>query len=310
MAATSDSADFEFAKGGPVSAAPIWGESKAKLDREKAGIDGLAFLGLSLSRNHCGDGVGHTASVTRQSQFDFNRVQDRSYKWFDTTDHHGWLLGGGEAEDSWKMPNPDSAHCEIVRFGTFQRELGGLPMEDVLKAVADGSLLIPEFRVVPTAVERNPDTPPEVELRFDLLSDPQTNVEDWANWQLPFVMNQIYELFQFPARYTPGPFHATMVRKAGFRDAAAWKAYFAHCSAVVAEWRARGPVLLEAEEKDPSTTGAVGGLYFFRDANRVVGYVEPNFLPPYNTPEKRALIQKVLSRRWDQDRLEWVDCKA
>lgn len=157
---------------------------------------------------------------------------------------------------------------------------------------------------------RNPDTPPELELRFDLLSDIQSNVEDWANWQLPFVMNQIYELFQFPARFTPGPFHATMVRKAGFRDAAAFKAYFAHCSAVVAEWRARGPVMLEAEEKDPSTTGAVGGLYFFKDANRVVEYVEPNFLPPYNTPEKRTLIEKVLSRRWDQDKLEWVDWKA
>jgi hypothetical protein len=52
-------------------------------------------LGLSLSRRHAK--VGNKDTVTRQTAFDFNDLQDRSYKYVSSTDEYGWRAGGGES---------------------------------------------------------------------------------------------------------------------------------------------------------------------------------------------------------------------
>ena len=48
--------------------------------------------------------------------------------------------------------------------------------------------------------------------------------------------------------------------------------------------------------------------YLFRHRNDIVEYFPPNFHPPYDTPEKRAIITAVLSRQWDEHTLSWKDC--
>lgn len=47
-------------------------------------------------------------------------------------------------------------------------------------------IMIPHIAVTPSFVLRNGDTPPEIELKFELevASGP---VETWPNWQLRFV---------------------------------------------------------------------------------------------------------------------------
>ena len=104
-----ESAQFEYGRGGALegfsSGPPI-------LDRSGEARFGLAFLGLSLSRNHSdAQAMAHAGSVSRQTQFDFNRIQDREYKYFVATNDDGWLVGGGENGDSFKLQNLDSAHC-------------------------------------------------------------------------------------------------------------------------------------------------------------------------------------------------------
>ena len=53
---------------------------------------GLAFIGLSLSRYTDGD-FTNKKSISRQSQFDFDLLQDREYKYFSSTNDDGWLVG-------------------------------------------------------------------------------------------------------------------------------------------------------------------------------------------------------------------------
>ena len=75
------------------------------LDPENSKVDGLAFLGLSLARNHYwGDidseepqgeeakpqGLGHPDSYTHQTAFDLNEVIDREYEFLQSTDDNGW----------------------------------------------------------------------------------------------------------------------------------------------------------------------------------------------------------------------------
>lgn len=62
------------------------------LDPANSKVDGLAFLGLSLARNHHGSGIGHGDSVTHQQAFDLNDVLDRNYDYLASTDDSGWYV--------------------------------------------------------------------------------------------------------------------------------------------------------------------------------------------------------------------------
>ena len=48
------------------------------------------------------------------------------------------------------------------------------------------------------------------------------------------------------------------------------------------------------------------GVYLFKDRKTIVNYFSPNFLPPYNTDEKRKIIEKYLSKTWNEEKLEWI----
>ena len=107
----------------------------------KSKVDGLAFLGLSLARNHySGSGsdkksLGHKSSLTHQTSFDLNMVLDREYDFVMSTNDDGWLVGGGEAgpPTSYKLAAKDSAHVEIMRIGTYEKNWGGVPQEEIIK---------------------------------------------------------------------------------------------------------------------------------------------------------------------------------
>jgi hypothetical protein len=52
--------------------------------------------------------------------------------------------------------------------------------------------------------------------------------------------------------------------------------------------------------------GYDGGLFLFKDRTETIGYYQPNFLPPYDTPEKRKVISDILSSRWDEEQNTFV----
>ena len=191
------------------------------LDPSKSKVDGLAFLGLSLSRKSA---VGHPDSETHQTAFDFNEILDRNYEFLASTNDDGWLVGGGEPgpPQSYKLAAKDSAHVEIMRIGTFRKDWGGVPKEEIVEILKSGEILIPQIEVLPTAVISNNDTPPELEIRFDMIPNvPEFNNAEAplpVNWQLRFIHNQLFKRFVFPSRFCPGAFHSTIARKAEFRS--------------------------------------------------------------------------------------------
>mmetsp|Transcript_757 Transcript_757/g.1731 ORF Transcript_757/g.1731 Transcript_757/m.1731 type:complete len:609 (+) Transcript_757:138-1964(+) len=237
------------------------------LDPENSKVDGLAFLGLSLARNHYHaikkdeddkeQMLGHPDSYTHQTAFDLNEVIDRDYEFLQSTDDNGWLVGGGEAgpPTSYKLAALDSAHVEIMRVGTYRKDWGGLDLKELLEVMASGSIKIPQIEVVPTDVEANPDTPPELEIRFDMECS-ETQLRSLAdgdfetfcdeptlpiNWQLRFLHNQFFRTFVFPSRFCPGAFHSTILRKADFRSDAHRTLYFVKCASAIQKWRHEGP---------------------------------------------------------------------
>ena len=228
----------------------------------------------------------------------------------------GWLVGGGEPgpPKSYKLASKDSAHVEIMRIGTYNPEWGGVTVEAIVDAINSGKILIPEIEVLPTWVEANPDSPPELEIRFDMepkvpnFDDPLAPLP--ANWSLKFIQNQLFRYFHFPARFTPGPFHSTILRKADWRSSGHKEQYFAMCEAAVAKWHQEGPKPLNTGWDIDGTRledapKHCSGIWLFTDRNNISHHFKPNFLPPYDTSEKRNIIVKMLREEWDQDGLKW-----
>jgi hypothetical protein len=223
-----------------------------------------------------------------------------------------------------------------MRIGTYNPLWGGISQETVVNALKAGKILIPEITVVPTAVVANGDLPPELEIRFDMEAALDWDSEKDAlpplpvNWQLRFVHNQLFRLFQFPSRFCPGAFHSTILRKAEFRSEDHREAYFAKCAEVIKQWRSKGPQPLVLPDKTGSKQnisedivriqcpkmvvkgGELGsspeyksGIWLFTDREHISHLFEPNFLPPYDTPEKRRIIADVLVEEWDEKTLKW-----
>jgi len=177
-----------------------------------------------------------------------------------------------------------------------------------------GKILIPQIEVLPTAVVANPDKPPELEIRFDMptavdFTDMKAPLPH--NWQLRFIHNQLFKHFQNPSRFCPGAFHSTIVRKAEFRSEKHREAYFAKCAAVLQRWAIDGPKALnngpwdaDGEPlKNPSEHNS--GIYLFTDRTKVTHFFAPNFLPPYDTEDKRQIILSFLAEEWDEKTLSW-----
>ena len=152
------------------------------------------------------------------------------------------------------------------------------------------------------------------------------------NWQLRYLHNQLFDKFEFPARFCPGAFHSTIVRKAEFRSRQHEEVYFQRVQAAVSEWKLKGPKplipkrvsssikviapacpkKLQNNWEDPKTyetnrSQHKSGVWLFTDRNNITHQILPNFLPPYDTPEKRLLIWEHLRHEWDEASLKWID---
>jgi len=291
------------------------------LDPPRSKIDGLAFLGLSLSRK---SEQGHPDSVTHQTSFDLNDILDRDYEFLLSSNDDGWLVGGGEPGPpvSYKLTAKDSAHVEILRIGTYQKDWGGVPLEEILDVMKSGEILIPQIEVLPTAVVENPDLPPELEIRFD-MEPAKPNFKNLdaplpVNWQLRFLHNQLFKRFEYPSRFCPGAFHSTIMRKAEFRSKKHRKKYLAKCAAAVEVWKEKGVQPLNTVPRGPEGQEAEGdnredechsGIWLFTDRENITHFFQPNFLPPY-VGEKRKQILEVLKEEWDTKTLSWKKIDA
>lgn len=91
-----------------------------------------------------------------------------------------------------------------MRIGTFDESLGGISVDAISSAISSGAILIPHMEVLPSFVLRNGDSPPEVELKFELERDDNIPCEKWPNWALQFVHNQLFEYFQVQVLPLPG----------------------------------------------------------------------------------------------------------
>jgi hypothetical protein len=305
-------------------------------------------IGLSLSRRapDNNNNVGHPATVTRQTAFDFNELQDRAYKYVSSTDSAGWRAGGGErggaptrnannnnsasGNDSVDGSSPPSSHAGGVDNASLNSSQEKLPQADmvhiaiihldcpdaatvdqIIHALASGEIFIPHMAVIPEALSVSGASPPDLVVRFGCERNDDLPADEWPNWCLEFMHNQLYEYFYAAgAKWNKRPFGISLAGKVRWKTVKHMNRYFAHAERVIDAWREQGPQYLNPELSyieggaTPEEVAQPHGIYLFR-RGVPTNYFSPNFEPPYTTKMTRSLLQNVLNKSWDKKRREW-----
>ena len=83
------------------------------------------------------------------------------------------------------------------------------------------------------------------------------------------------------------------------------------CDAVLKKWKLAGPRALndgawDVDGTSLSKPGAYNsGIWLFTDRTKITHFFPPNFLPPYDTLDKRQIILSYLTEEWDEKELAW-----
>lgn len=295
-------------------------------------------IGLSLSRRSY---LGHPDTVTRQTAFDFNELQDREYKYVSSTDSSGWKAGGGEkggnggdsdsfvAEDTNginatigsglrsprtptdqtnKVAAPDTVHIPIIHIDAESSQA----VDAIISALAAGEIFIPHMAIIPEALSVNGVSPPDLVVRFGTERNEDLPPDEWPNWCLEFMHNQLYEYFHgMGARWMKRPFSITLAKKVRWKTVKHMNRYFSHAERVIDAWREKGPQYLDPQlayiegGATPEEVTRPHGIYLLRNGVPT-NYFAPNFNPPYTTKMTRSLLFNVLGKSWDKKRREWT----
>jgi hypothetical protein len=298
-------------------------------------------IGLCLSRYH--PTLGHPKSVTRQTAFDFNELQDRDYKYVSSTDKQGWRAGGGEpgtaktydddlnsalsytspnspgghsmtshVKDTTgggsKIPSPDTVHIPIIEIDA-QSEAH---VQLIIHALAKGEIFIPHMSIMPEALGVIGASTPDLVVRFGCERNEDFPIEEWPNWCLEFMHNQLFDYFQpLGAIWNKRPFQITLARKVKWKTVKHMNNYFSRCEMVINAWREKGPQYLDPELShfdggaSPEEIARAHGIYLMRNG-APTNYFAPNFEPPYTTKMTRSLLANVINKSWDKVKRDWA----
>ena len=275
---------------------------------------GLAFVGMSLSRGSDSSlryaPTANRASVTHQTKYNLDLVQDRGSRYLCASNDDGWLSGGGTGSSpaTFNLPNIDSTHIELAHLSTIASNVAasshskpdgsdsyptGLDLKPLLKRLA--AISFDPIAVVPTIGAWTPGN--EFQVRFN----PYNGSSYAAGSPNPNpTMTAIYEkaicaLWDVSPLDKTDPFHVSIIRDTKWCSEANRQAFFDAAGKAISTMRAKGPQILNADIKRYSDVGA-GGFYLFVTRNRPLIYFAP-------TPSDNRLGQGCTPylARWQQD---------
>ena len=281
----------------PHNLCAVPGQAPATIDETFPMGPYAITIGLSLSRRYAN--IGNPNSTTRQTAYDFNELQDRENKYVASVE--GWRAGGGTEEQ------PDTVHIPIIHLDCQSQQ----DVDRVIHALASGEIFIPQMQVLPEALSVQGVSPPDLVLRFGCERNEDLPPDEWPNWCLEFIHNQLYEYFHEQARWAKRPFTMTLAKKVRWKTVKHMNRYFAHAERVLEGWRSEGPQLLKPQLSyvdggaSPEEVKSPHGIYLMRNGVPT-NYFGPNFEPPYTTKMTRSLLSNVLNKSWDKKRREWT----
>ncbi|MGH3055070.1 MAG: hypothetical protein ACRDL7_08850, partial [Gaiellaceae bacterium] len=207
-----------------------------------------------------------------------------------------------------KVAAPDLVHIPIIQIEVESPQI----VDKIVTSLAKGEIFIPHMSIMPEAIGVNGVSPPDLVVRFGCERNEDSPPDDWPNWCLEFVHNQLYDHFRsIGARWSKRPFQITLAKKVRWKTVKHMNKYFAQSEKVINAWREKGPQYLEPELSyiaggaTPAELARPHGIYLLRNG-RPTNYFAPNFEPPYNTKIPRSLLMNVTGTSWDKVRRDWA----
>ena len=237
---------------------------------------GVAKHHIVIGANLCTDSVMPNLSAL---------MMDNDYKCIKSVQ---WLAGGADNSNSSERSHPkeeDKVFLPIIEINAGRAS----DVDNVVSKIAIGDILIPKISVLPTklncvANQNQNDTMGketfDLTVQFELQKFPPDYPEQWKNWGLEFLSNQLYDCFATEgAQKMNHPFEVTLA------------------SGIVWESELHMYDFLARVEKSMSERGSylISEIYLLQNGVPT-NFFKHNMTPPYSTRMCRCLISNVINK--------------
>ena len=242
----------------------------------------------STGKHHVTIGVNlYTDTVM---PFNFNALQGTDSKCVESVQ---WLAGG-DGNDSGRGKEVFLPSIEINARRSSD-------VDCILSKMAAGDILIPKISTRPTklscCIAQANESDPNGKETFDLvlqfeLRKTSPNPEEWDNWGLEFLHNQLYDTFAAEgAQKMNHPFQATLARGIVWKTELHMKEFLAQSELVLQSLsQGGGPSHLASSSVSTSKK-----IYLHKNG-LPTNFFKHNMKPPYTSNMDRCLITNVINK--------------
>ena len=225
------------------------------------------------------------ANLCTDSVMPFNLsalMMDNDYKCIKSVQ---WLAGGTDNISERSRPKEEDVFLPIIEINAGRAS----DVDNVVSKIAIGDILIPKISVLPTKVscvanQNQSDAMGketfDLTVQFELQKFPPNYPEQWKNWGLEFLSNQLYDCFAAEgAQKMNHPFEVTLA------------------SGIVWESELHMYNFLARVEKSMSERGSylISDIYLLQNGVPT-NFFKHNMTPPYSTRMCRCLISNVINK--------------
>lgn len=211
--------------------------------------------------------------------FDFSALQDTECKYIASVQ---WLACDGSSDCAGARKSKDTAFLPIIESNTSS----AADVNDIISSMAAEDIIIPKVSLVPTKLSCRTleDGTFDLALHFQLKKT-STNPEDWANWSLQFIHNQLHDSFaSIGAQEINEPFQIMLARGIVWKSEKHMKDFLAQSERLLYSWNHRGPSALMSEEIYVVKNGVATNCF------------KHNMATPYDSKVNRCLISNVINK--------------
>jgi hypothetical protein len=229
--------------------------------------------------------IGVNLSNNWKVPFDFSAFQDTECKYVESVQ---WLAGGGGGDGYWTSKSKKKVFLPIIEINASSAS----EVDEIVSSLAARDIIIPKVSLLPTKLRIVQDNQNHSNGKetFDLvlqfqLKNMSSNPEDWPNWSLQFLHNQLQDSFSaIGAQKMNQPFQVTLARGVEWKSQELMKDFLAQSERTLHSWNQRGPKLLTLSE-----------IYLLRNGV-ATNYFKHNMTTPYSSKVNRCLISNVINK--------------
>lgn len=260
-------------------------------DQSRTSQNGMQVSGSGTNKHQVVIAVNLSKNWTLP--FDFTALQDTNCKFF----HSVQWLAGNVNNSNGRRRRKEKIFLPIIEINTSRAS----EANEIVYKLAAGEIIIPKISILPTKLscriildKKSHSTGKEtydLVLQFQLQKT-SPNPEQWANWGLQFLHNQLYLSFAaMGAQAKNHPFQVTLARGIVWKSDEHMREFFTQSERILQSWSQRGQVNLTSS----SVPSLSKELYLLRNGV-ATNYFPCNLPPPYTSKFSRCLISNVMEK--------------